>query len=455
MFKSLHLKFFLILFAVALVALSGTFMVRQLMIRDFTAYLEGTAEDIVYGLLANFEGAYEKDNGWKEENLKQLITWALSLGYDIRVLNKDDQLINDTQTVLNQATPAMKRRMAALARLMESPNGHSYTPYPLFLSGMPIGTLEVRTIQPARESLFMRRAVRFLLFSAIMVGTLALIISFVFSRRLTRPIKDLSIAASAISHGDFSSRVKVKRQDEVGDLAVSFNSMAEALASQEQLRRKLIADVAHELRTPLAVMKGEIEAMIDGLMAIDDKRLESLSEETDRLKRMVEAIEELNRVEASALVLNRQSVHLHEFLTSIINRFRPSFDEKVVSLALHCDEKSEAHADPERLSQIVINLLSNALRATEAGGCVSVTAYQDSDGVTITVADTGKGINAHDLPNIFERFYKGSGGGLGIGLTIVKELIEAHGGRIEVKSKQAEGSTFTIYLPGHGIHSLS
>jgi two-component system, OmpR family, sensor histidine kinase BaeS len=447
MLRSLHFKFFLVLFGVALVALSGTFVLRQLMLGDFADYIEGTAEDTVYGLLANFEGAYERDQGWKEETQIQLITWALTLGYDVRVLDGNGTVVADTGKALSQVSGAVKRRLTSLSHEQEAVAGSVYTPYPLFLSGKQIGTLELKVAATAKESLFVQRTVRFLLLSTLVVGGLALFISLVFSSWLTRPIKELALAASAIARGDLRQKVEVTRRDEVGNLSDTFNRMVEALAQQDLLRRKLIADVAHELRTPLAVMRGEIEAMIDGLMAIDEKRLESLQEETERLKRMVEGIEELNQAETSALKLMRQKIQLGPFLSGIRDRFERVFNEKGVALTLNCTDDIEMDADPERLSQIMINLISNALKATDAGGSVSIDVSQDAGGCAIAVHDTGKGIDRKDLSFVFERFYKGSGGGLGIGLTIAKELAEAHGGRISVASTPGEGSVFTIHLP--------
>jgi two-component system sensor histidine kinase BaeS len=287
------------------------------------------------------------------------------------------------------------------------------------------------------------------------VGGLALLLSITFSRRLTRPIKELALAASAISRGDLSKRVARTRRDEVGDLMDAFNRMAKALETQETLRRKLIADVAHELRTPLTVMRGEIEAMVDGMIPIDEKRLQSLFDETGRLKGMVEGIEELNSAEASVLTLKRQSIPLKPFLENIAERFRRVSEEKGVALELRCPDDAELFVDPERLSQIVVNLLSNAVRATESGGKISIAVVSAPGRREIRVDDTGKGIREEDLPFIFERFYKGPEGGLGIGLTIVKELVEAHGGAVNVHSTPGEGSSFSLLFPLTDVHNSS
>ncbi len=455
MLRSLRLKFLLLLLAVAVVALSGTIILRALMLRDFRAYLEGEAEDKVYWIQAELEGAYERNAGWRIAAQAEDALWALTLGFEIRLLDHQGKLVTDTQQAVHNASPLVKRRLAALSQSRVAEEAGAFVPYPLFLAGARIGTLEVRPLQPGSSALFVSRADRFLLMSILLVGALAVLMSILFSRRLTRPIRDLSMAASAIGRGDLKRRVTTSRSDEVGDLAGAFNRMAGALETQDSLRKKLIADVAHELRTPLGAMRGEIEAMMDGLMPIDEGRLQSLHDETGRLKQLVDAIEELNQAEASRLTLQLQRFPIRPLLERILERFGARFQEQGVALELRCSNEIEVYADPERMSQIILNLLSNALKATDKGGRVIITVARVEDGgVRIAVEDTGCGINEDDLPFIFERFYRGPGGGLGIGLTIVKELVEAQGGRIEVKSAPGKGSSFSVLFPSI-VHNSS
>jgi two-component system sensor histidine kinase BaeS len=455
MLKSLHLKFLLLLFGVAAVALSGTLILRELMLGDFRDYLEGDMEDRAYWILANFEGAYERDSGWRAEALSRDALWALTLGFEIRLLDGDGQPVAETAKALDGASPSVKRRLSALSRSRTANNADDFATYPLFLAGRQIGTLEMKSLRPAKEALFVGRADRFLLLSMVLVGGLAALVSVLFSSRLTGPIRELSHAVVAVSRGDLKRRVSISREDEVGGLAKAFNAMASALETQESLRKKLIADVAHELRTPLGVIRGEIEAMMDGLIPNDEERLQSLYEETGRLKHMVEGIEELNQAEASVLSLRRQRLLLRPFLERIVERFRAPFKEKGVTLELRCADEPELDADPERMSQILVNLLSNALKATGREGRVSIAVAPSEEGLAITVGDTGKGIREEDLPFVFERFYRGLDGGLGIGLTIVKELVQAHGGRIEAKSSPDKGSSFTLLFPAKVLHNSS
>lgn len=455
MFRSLWLKFLVLLLAVVAISLVSTILLRHFMLNDFRAYLEGEAEDKVYLIQADLEGSYERYGGWKTDIQAQEAIRALMSGFEMRLLDQTGKLVIDTNSAIGHASPLVERRLRALAQFNVSESAGVFVPYPLFLAGKQIGTLEIRELRPIREGIFLRRSNGFLILSMAVIGGIAVLLSILFSRRLTRPVKELAVAASAISRGDLQKRVAISRHDEVGELVENFNHMAKALETQEILRRRLIADVAHELRTPLGVMRGELEGLMDGLIPNDSTRLQSLYDETGRLKNMVDAIEELNKAEASLLSLERQWIDVRAFLGNIVERFRISFEEKGVAIELMCPEGPRLNADPERLSQIILNLLANALKATGSGGSVSIRVKSAQGGLEIAVTDSGTGIRQEDIPFIFERFYRGRGGGLGIGLTIVKELVEAHGATIAARSTPGKGSSFTIVFPTEFVHNSS
>jgi two-component system sensor histidine kinase BaeS len=325
----------------------------------------------------------------------------------------------------------------------------------LFLAGKEIGSLEVRFLKPRKESIFIARSNTFLLISLLIVGVVAILLSVLFSKKLTNPIKNLDSATEAVMEGNLKKRVAVSGNDEIGRLSETFNKMAQKLELQESFRRKLISNIAHELRTPLGAMRSEMEGIMDDIVPLDKKQIQSLYEETGRLKHILEGIEDLSEAEASSVTVEKQPVELKPFLNHIAERFSSLSRDKGVSIELECADTIMINADPEKLSQVVINLLSNALKATEAGGYVWVKAGRSASEVFMEVKDTGIGIKQEDLPFIFERFYKVSEGGLGLGLTIVKELVEAHGGRIEVKSEFGKGSAFTVFIPLNDVHNSS
>jgi len=447
MLKSLWAKFLLLLVAVVLVGLSSTLLLRELMVRDFREYLEGEMEDRAYWVAASLESSYEKKGGWDSEAVIDNTIWAYMLGIEIRLYGARGEPLMDMPRALESLPPLVQKRVAPLSERWDAGEGARFAPYALFLRGEEIGRMEARFLSPRKESLFVRRSNEFLVVSVIALGGTALLLSVVFSRMLTSPIKALTSAAARISGGDLRGRVETARRDEIGRLAEAFNRMAEALMTQESLRKKLTSNVAHELRTPLSAVRGELEGMIDGLIPAERENLKSLYDEIGRLRSVIDGIEDLSQVEASAMALKKRRLQLKPFLEAIVERYGPMFREKGVSLELLCEGGAAASADPDRLSQVVVNLLTNALKATPAGGSVRVKALSGEGGAALEVTDTGSGIAAEDLPHVFERFYRASEGGLGIGLTIVKELVEAHGGRIEVRSEPGKGSAFTVSLP--------
>ncbi|MCL4491080.1 MAG: HAMP domain-containing histidine kinase [Nitrospirae bacterium] len=447
MHKSLWIKFLVLLITVSAISLSAALLLRELMIGDFREYLEGEMEDRVYWVIADLENTYVKYNGWKEDIIIEDTIWALMLGLEIKIRDVNGAVMMDTKEAIATLPKLMEKRVPAVSQFKASGMAGDFNPYPLFLKGKEIGSVEVRFLRPRKESVFIERSNSFLLISLFALGGIALVLSIVFSKKLTDPIKKLTLAAKAVSKGDFKSRVAISSSGELKTLSDTFNMMAQSLYMQETLRKKLISNVAHELRTPLGVVKSELESMVDGIYPINKETLISMDTEIDRLKSILEGIEDLFEAEASSLSLKLRDIGVKPFLMNITERFNVLFLEKGVHLTLQCDDGLMVRADPDRLSQIIINLLSNALKATEKGGQVLIKADRKDSEVCIKVGDTGIGIKKDDMPFIFERFYKGSPGGLGLGLPIVKELVEAHKGRIEVESEAGRGSTFTVLFP--------
>jgi len=445
--KSLWIKFLVLLLAVSIIALSSALVLRELMIKDFREYLEGELEDRVYWVTADIERTYEKYSRWEENTLTEDTVWALMLGIEIKIKDMEGNVVIDTEKAVSTLSPLIKRRVMSVTNFGEKQSTDAFQPYPLFLKGKEIGTLEVRFLRKGKEGIFIKRSNKFLLFSLFALGGLAIILSTLFSKKLTNPIKRLVSAAKAVSEGNMKSRVKISDNDEIGKLSETFNLMAKNLEMQESLRKKLISNVAHELRTPISAMRGEIEGMVDGLITVDKRQLQSLYEETGRLKNILDGIDELSQAQASSLSLRKQHIELNPFLKNIIEIFNKLFLDKGMALEFQCDNSLMVSADPNKLSQIVINLLSNSLKATDKNGSVRLIAGKKDAEAFIEVSDTGCGIKKEEIPFIFERFFKALPGGLGLGLAIVKELVEAHDGRIEVKSEYGKGTVFTVYVP--------
>ncbi len=295
-----------------------------------------------------------------------------------------------------------------------------------------------------------------LIYAGIAALIAGLFASWLFSRGIVAPVQAMTFASHRITEGKYEERVSNQRSDELGQLAQSFDQMAEKLEQVEAMRRQLIGDVSHELRTPLTAIKGSMEGLMDGVLPADDETYQMVHQEAGRLSRLVDDLQELSRVEAGAYQMQVRSVELPLVVETVAKRLSFQFDEKGVALvpSLPADI-SPVLADEDRLIQILTNLLGNALRHTPAEGSVRILAVQRADFVQVSVVDTGVGIAPEHLEHIFTRFYRvdksrsrQSGGGSGIGLTVAKHLVEAQGGEIWVESEgKGKGASFSFTLP--------
>jgi two-component system, OmpR family, sensor histidine kinase BaeS len=277
------------------------------------------------------------------------------------------------------------------------------------------------------------------------------------SVRVVRPVRVLAEAAQQVAAGRHSARVPERGTDELGQLAGAFNEMAASLAQAEDTRRQLLADVAHELRTPLATIESYVEALADGVMPADSENWGAIRAETRRLSRLVDDLQQVSRAEAHQLDLHTAPTAPTALLEDAARASLPTYAAKRVALDVQVRENVPAlDVDRERIGEVLANLLANALRHTPRGGGVQVSARRDGDVVEIAVADSGEGIAAEHLVRVFERFYRvdparsRASGGTGIGLAIVRAIVEAHGGTVTASSEGiGHGATFTLRLPIH------
>jgi len=444
---NLRCKFLILFLAVVAVALSAAVLLRGFIISDFKRYMDGESQDRIQRVIAQLEGSYDINGSWENDALAIDLAWGLQMGVEARIFDNSGTMLLDTSHAIDLLTPLMRKRVLEVSDYYPDSVSGDYVPYPLFLKGSEIGRLDVRLLNPLKEDYFIRSSNRFLAASLALLGLAAIAISLMASQRLAKPVLELADAAGDIADGNLDRRVAVPGSDEIGRLAESFNRMAESLEAQEKLRRRLISGAAHELRTPLAIISGELEGMIDGVLPISREGLQSMHDEAARLTAILNGLDELTRAESSALNLRYEEISLKAFLSAISGRFERMFSDKNAVILLDCPDNLLLKADPDRLSQIVINLVNNALKAIDIGGRVSISAFNREQGVRLEVADNGCGIDPQELPYIFERFHKGHGDGLGLGLAIVKELVAAHNARIAVRSSAEGGTTFSIDFP--------
>jgi signal transduction histidine kinase len=281
----------------------------------------------------------------------------------------------------------------------------------------------------------------------------ALLLGVLLIRTLSKPLRDVRAATRRLAAGDLSYRVPITTHDELGDVARQFNEMAAALERDEQLRQRLMADIAHELRTPLTVIRAQVEALGDGVFPLTPENIAPIHDQTIVLGRLVDDLRVLALAEAGRMPLERGEVDLAALARRAVESFAPQAQDKGLRLAYEGEAAlPPISADAQRLAQVLGNLLSNAIRHTPPDGSVTVHAWADAQGTHMAVRDTGCGIAPEDLPHLFERFYRAdrarsrADGGTGLGLAIAKQLVEAHGGKIAVESTVGVGTTFTITL---------
>ena len=289
---------------------------------------------------------------------------------------------------------------------------------------------------------------------SVIVGTSAAGgVSYIFSKRITKPVKQMRYITQKFAAGDLAERVPESAIPELNQLGVSFNSMASSLGDVEQRRRELISDLTHELRTPLTVVRGYLEELADGSIDGTPELYLRMVKETRRLERLIHDLQELSKAEAGYLSIDSQPLNLYPMLNSLVDRFADQLLEEGPVLKLDCPpDLPPVFADRDRTEQILVNLLGNAIRYTKTGS-ITVQANKQNRQVWISVTDTGVGIAEDDLPYIFERFWRADpsrtshSGGTGIGLAITRRLVELQGGHIEVTSQVGRGSTFRFCLP--------
>jgi signal transduction histidine kinase len=280
------------------------------------------------------------------------------------------------------------------------------------------------------------------------------IIGLLFMRRFVTPLAEVIAAARAMADGDLSTRVHASGPDDLRVLLDSFNHMAASLEQSDSERRNMLADIAHELRTPLTVMRGRLEGIVDGVYAASPEQIGPALEETYLLERLVEDLRLLTLAEARQLHFERKDVNLCEVVAHVIDLFQAEAEDKKINISFeNFGEPALAMLDPQRINQVVGNLVSNALRYTPEGANVYLTVEKTVGDVLITVSDDGSGVPAEDLPNIFQRFWRGEksrsriSGGAGLGLAIARQLVEAQGGQIRAENRTQGGLKISIQFP--------
>lgn len=323
--------------------------------------------------------------------------------------------------------------------------------------GKMIGTVKVwvygsNTLLTQTDEEFRFRSYQAMIFASLLAAAISLAVGLLFARGLVDPINRISRAAKAIGEGDLSARTNLEGDDEISRLAMTFDDMAEAVQKDRLLERRLTTDVAHELRTPLMAIQSTVEAILDGVFEADEERLDTINSEVQRLSRLVDAILKLSRLENRSMPVNMETVNVGDLISGLISTHEAYVHDSGLKLHYDADPDVYVYADSDMIRQATANLISNAVRYTPEGS-ITVSVKQGETMAAIAVSDTGIGLSEEEAKMVFSRFWRAEAGrnreqgGLGVGLSVVKEIVDQHDGWVRVEGEPNKGATFTIYIP--------
>lgn len=457
---SLKTKLSLSYILVALISiLLISILTNVLLEKRFKEYIIQNQEQKNKEIVSLVSQQYKEEGKWESTVIENIGINALEQGLIIRVKDSSGKTIWDATIHNSGLCMQMIEHMAhnMSSRYPNWKGSYVENKYPVTYKFNEVGMVEIGYYGPYyfndNDLAFINTLNKVLMSVGVFSLFFALLLGAIMAKRLSTPISRVIKTARLISKGYFEDRIhENSNTKEISQLTETINNLAETLEKQELLRKRLSADVAHELRTPLATLQSHMEAMIDGIWKPDSERLRSCHEEIMRINRMVGDLEKLAKFESENLILKKTSFNISELVQHIVKNFEIDFVNKGIDIKFYGEEEI-VFADQDKISQVIVNLLSNALKYTPEGGIVKVD-IKGTEGITeISVKDNGNGIPSEDLPNIFERFYRADKsrnrltGGAGIGLTITKAIIEAHNGKIKVLSTLNEGTEFIISLP--------
>lgn len=437
------------LVAIATAAIAGV-MISAVWQRQFESYVRKGLQDDAEGYALSYaNNVYIPFGGWPSV-VQMPPPQGNTLGLRVEVFDAAGSKLADNADALKALTGenvAITPPASAIA-----------AEAPIVVAGRRVGTVRVWSLSPGgllttRDLAFRSASISALLLAALLAVVLASAAGVLYARSIVKPIDHVTETAAALRSGDQEARTSMSGDDPVGVLGRTLDEMADAIEADRESERRLTADVAHELRTPLQAIQATVEAMQDGVLPLGEKQLETVRHETIRLARLTDSILELARLERGAVALRREPLDASAPLLAALDTHRMLIESAGLTLAEDITPGLSVLGDADRLTQAYGNLLSNAARYTPSGGHVTVRLAREDAEAVVTIADTGIGIAAEELDRVFVRFWRADAarsrttGGLGVGLAVVKEIVERQGGRVTVTSEPSEGTTFAVRLP--------
>lgn len=445
----------LVSIAVSLITIiSSVVVLSAVWNQHFQSYTRENVQRVADGTAAAIADGYEQSNDDWYGGALSAATSASSL-YDsvyLQVRTIDGTIVYDD------------RANDVLGSVDVKEDGSNVASAPIMVDGEKVGTVLVRV--PGSETLltkfdedFRDKSYNAMIFAAVIALIIAMVMGAIFARTIAAPVKKITNAAKALKEGDYSARTGMTGSDEIARLGNMFDLMADSVESNRKLERRLVTDVAHELRTPLMAIQSTVEAMIDGVFKPDAERLETLNSEVQRLSRLVDALLKLSRLESRTKPIEQKKVDLTEMLSSVVQTHQAYIHDAGLNLEFEYDPHVYVFGDADLLRQATANLISNAVRYTPEGGTITIMARKGDLMGQIVVKDTGIGLTPEEAKLVFQRFWRADSGraratgGLGIGLSVVKEIVEQHNGWVRVEGRPNEGACFTIYIPLYSENS--
>ncbi|MDT8718653.1 HAMP domain-containing histidine kinase [Clostridium sp. 19966] len=428
--------------------------------REFNKYLVDEHKVKINNIINLIEDLYKNGNSLLTINTDEIQRYAQMQLLYVEIQDSTGKTVYSSGSDYLQDKNMMGNMMSSMMHNFSGINPGEYTEnkYPLIINNENIGKVIIgyygTSYMTSGSITFIRTLNQSLILSALAALLFGLIISIIFSRQFSKPLVKITETANKMRDGNLNVRVNTNSNTkEISQLSNSINYLAESLNKQDMLRKRLSSDMAHELRTPLTTLKTHIEAFMDGVWEPTHERFEVFYEEIERLTKMVDNLRNLHKLEQSNVNLNRTEFDISDELEKLIDTFRPMYIKAHYRLNSNIAPNIFANMDKDKFKQIMTNLLSNSYKSLKPNGLAEVILLKEKQKLIIKVIDNGIGIPEKDLPYIFERFYRSDlsrskdTGGSGIGLTITKSFVEAHGGKIFVESKVNKGTAFTIELP--------
>ncbi|MBN4049336.1 HAMP domain-containing histidine kinase [Clostridium estertheticum] len=450
--QSIRKRLSIILVCTAILALFiSTLLVNITISTTFNKYLVEIQNKRNTRIVTYLEDVYKKNGKWSETSGIEISHEAYMSSYCLTLKDENNKVLwgmNPNEIINN------------MDATMQVKNGGVYTTstFDIKSGGKIVGYIEVGQYAPvllSKEDVDFKGSInKSIILSVVLSILITILISLFISKQFSTPLRQVSKISVHLSNGNYDERSEDKSNIlELEDLRNSINTLGEKLQHQDLLRKRLISDISHEIRTPLNILQNNFEAMIDGIFPVDNERLAYLNEEVIRFGKLIDNLNGLKEIEGEEISLDVEKISLKDILSSVVKEFELVSENKKLQMTLECNTSKQFNilGETDKIKQVIINILSNAVKFTKENGEINITLKEADEKVILKIEDTGIGISKEDLPYIFERLYRGDKSrhetvGTGIGLTIVKNILTLHKANIEVKSEEGKGSAVTVYF---------